>query len=602
MTKAAAPIQSSDIPDFNKPIFDEQVRLLYRHTNPLLLVNLLVGLALLYGFRDVASSAALIGWGTLTLGISIVRFCLYLVYQRHLGTVDNHFYAKLFVVTCLMSGVVWGSASIIFFQPDDLEYQLLIFFILTGMGAGSVASLCAYKPAFYFYFLPSMTPIVVRLLMEEGEIHILLGCLCLIFIIGMCFFAAQINRSFMVALKFRFENAALVDKLREQKEEADKANHAKSKFLAAASHDLRQPLHALTLFTSLLTENLEDPQNKKLASQIDRSLEALQSLFNALLDISRLEAGTLVPEIIDFRVLPMLERIVNDFAGDAANKGVKLCIEADDLIAQSDSSLLEQILRNYVSNAIRYTAHGSIVISCLTLNHEIVFSVKDTGIGIPADQLDEIYDEFHQLRNPERDRSKGLGLGLAIVKRISQLLNHPIEVQSAVGEGSCFSIRVPVGSVERVDGKQRNSLDGHHLMTSDRVVNIVVIDDDIDVRESTEALFLSWNCNVYVGATPQAVLEQMRRDDTFPHAIIADYRLRDGRTGIGAIDLLKAQYGDDIPAIIMTGDTASDPLQAIQNSGIPLVNKPVSPAKLRAFLHQVQQREIRAENSAAAST
>ncbi len=589
MVKAASNPDSRESAEHHDAIFNEQVRLLYRHTKPLLFVNFLIGSALLYGFWSVASLGALLGWGGLIFGISILRFALFLVYRRQ-TTNDNIFFARLFVATCVLSGIVWGSASIIFFEPGALQYQMLIFFILAGMGAGSVASLCAYRPAFYAYFLPSMAPILIRLVLEEGELHGILAFLCLIFIVGMCFFALQINRSFMLSLKFRFENATLVSKLREQKDEADKANQAKSKFLAAASHDLRQPLHALTLFTSLLTDNLESPQNRKLASQINRSLDALQSLFNALLDISRLEAGTLVPEVRNFNVRPMLDRIVNDFSGDAAKKGIALVVEADNLAVQSDSSLLEQILRNYVSNALRYTSQGSICISCLNINQDVLFTVKDTGIGIPSDQLDEIYDEFHQLRNPERDRSKGLGLGLAIVKRISQLLGHPIEVQSAVGEGSCFSIRVPIGTAEPETRARKTNNEWNDVIPT-RAVNIVVIDDDIDVRESTEALFLNWNCNVYVAATPQSILEKLRQDNVVPDAIIADYRLRDGRTGIGAIDLLKAQYGDHVPALIITGDTASEPLQAIQNSGIPLINKPVSPAKLRAFLNQVHSME-----------
>lgn len=582
--------------DFQQQIFDEQVRQLYRHTNVILIINLLVGAALIYGFWPVASISLLLGWGALILVMCIFRFSLARHYHKQRAAVDTALYAKHFVLTCALLGVAWGSASILFFQPHALEYQLLIFFILAGMGAGSVASLCAYRPAFYAYFLPSMVPILIRLLLEGGRIHAILSFLCLAYIVGMCFFALQINRSFLLSLKFRFENAALVKQLREQKEEAEKANQAKSKFLAAASHDLRQPLHALTLFTSLLTNNLDTPQNKKLAGQINRSLDALQGLFNALLDISRLEAGTLVPEVSNFRVVSMLERIVNDFVGDAEKKGLKLIIEADDLVAKSDPSLLEQILRNYVSNAVRYTGRGSITLSCLVINHEIIFSVKDTGIGIPADELDLIYDEFHQLRNPERDRSKGLGLGLAIVKRISKLLDHPIEVQSAISEGSCFSIKVPLGSEGDVVDLPKTAIDWNRN-PSNQSVNIAIIDDDIDVRESMEALFLNWNCNVYVGPTPQIVMEQLRLDKAIPDAIIADYRLRDGRTGIGAIDLIKVQYGEDIPALIITGDTASEPLQAIQNSGIPLVNKPVSPAKLRSFLHQVQRLHVRAQGS-----
>lgn len=580
--------------DFGIQLFDEQIRLLYRQSLAMLGVNVVVAAILVYGFMPVVSTKTLALWFGALLTVCAIRLAFYLVYKRHeRSSRSSIFYARLFVVGCALSGIWWGSVGAAFFQPQAMEYQMLIFFVLSGMGAGSVASLSAYNPAFNAYFLISMVPITVRLFWEDDRTNTILAFLAILFIASLCYFAAQLNRTFVLSLKLRFENSHLVNKLREQKDEAEIANQAKSKFLAAASHDLRQPLHALTLYTSILADNLQKPQNKKLIGQINHSIEALQSLFNALLDISRLEAGTLVPERRSFRLRPMLDRVVNDFEGDAREKGIRLHIQCDEPIVFTDASLLEQIIRNYVSNAVRYTSQGSITISCENRGTDILVSVKDTGIGIPADQLDAIYGEFYQLTNPERDRSKGLGLGLAIVKRISQLLEHEISVSSSVGQGSAFSVRIPMGSKASFIDLPRASVEWMNNQAEGKS-NIVIVDDDIDVRESTEALFLSWGCNVYTGATPQEALSKLSRDKVIPDAIIADYRLRGGRTGIGAIDLIKAQFGNEIPSLIITGDTASEPLQAIQNSGIPLINKPVSPAKLRSFLISIQAKEASA--------
>lgn len=580
--------------DFGVQLFDEQIRLLYRQSLAMLGVNVVVAAILIYGFMPVVPTKTLALWFGALLAVCAIRLAFYLVYKRHeRSSRSSLFYARLFVFGCALSGIWWGSVGAAFFQPQAMEYQMLIFFVLSGMGAGSVASLSAYNPAFNAYFLISMVPITIRLFWEDDRTNTILAFLAILFIASLCYFAAQLNRTFVLSLKLRFENSHLVNKLREQKDEAEIANQAKSKFLAAASHDLRQPLHALTLYTSILADNLHKPQNKKLIGQINHSIEALQSLFNALLDISRLEAGTLVPERRSFRLRPMLDRVMNDFEGDAREKGIRLQVQCDEPIVFTDASLLEQIIRNYVSNAVRYTSQGSITINCLTQGTDILVSVQDTGIGIPADQLDAIYGEFYQLTNPERDRSKGLGLGLAIVKRISQLLEHEINVSSSVGQGSAFSVRIPMGSKASFIDLPRASIEWMNNQAEGKS-NIVIIDDDIDVRESTEALFLSWGCNVYTGATPQEALARLSRDKVIPDAIIADYRLRGGRTGIGAIDLIKAQFGNDIPSLIITGDTASEPLQAIQNSGIPLINKPVSPAKLRSFLISIQSNEASA--------
>ena len=582
--------QTEHLTENRSEVLKEQIRLLYKQTWSMLAVNMVVGAALVAGMWPAVPTLDLTLWYGYLVVVFVLRVIIYSSYERNASEHNLKLYSRLFTFGVFLSASAWASASVLFFQSGEFQYQLLIVFVLTGMGAGAVTSMYTYKPAFLVYFLTANTPIIFRLLLEQSHIHTILAGLFVLFIYALCFFASRINKTFLDALNIKFENISLVTKLREQKDEAEKANHSKSKFLAAASHDLRQPLHALNLYASILSGNIEKPQNKKLVGQITHSVEALQSLFNALLDISRLEAGTLVPERRNFRIEPVLERVVNDYEADARLKGIDLRIISSEIICYTDASLLEQILRNYISNAIRYTNSGEITISCHTEDGHVKISVSDTGIGIPEDQLDAIYGEFFQLRNPERDRSKGLGLGLAIVQRISNLLDHKIAVSSVCGEGSCFSVTIPSGSTSSYIDLPRASVEWMQN-SSRKNINIVIIDDDADVRESTEALFASWGCSVYAGSTPQDVLEQLKKNNSIPDAVIADYRLRGGRTGIGAIDLIKSQYDDQIPALIITGDTASEPLQAIQNSGIPLLNKPVSPAKFRTFLNSIRKVE-----------
>lgn len=572
----------------DKPVLGEQIHLLYKQTWAMLGINLFVGAAFVYGMTPLFSLPDLLIWYGLLILVFTVRIGIYFAYNRAHSESSLKSWAWLFVAGAFANALAWAAASLIFFDPDQFKHQLLIIFVLTGMGAGSVASMYTYRPAFLAYFLTSNLPIAARLLLEQEQVYTAISLLFIIYVLGLCYFAGRINKTYIESLLIRNKNRELVNELREQKEEAEKANQAKSKFLAAASHDLRQPLHALNLYASILAGNIVKPKNKKLVDQITHSIDALESLFNALLDISRLEAGTLVPERRNFRIGPLVNRVLSDFENDARRKNISLRGETNDIICYSDASLLEQIIRNYVSNAVRYTNTGEIVVSCEVNNdQEVEIRVSDSGIGIPSDQLNAIYGEFYQISNPERDRSKGLGLGLAIVQRISNLLEHKIGVESESGKGSVFSVTVPVGSSANYIDLPRSSIEWMHSNSIERT-NIAVIDDDVDVRESTEALFVSWGCSVYAGASPQDVIEKLRKHNARPHAIIADYRLRGGRTGIGAIDLVKAQYAEDIPSLIITGETASEPLQAIQNSGIPLLNKPVSPVKFRAFLQSLQ--------------
>jgi Signal transduction histidine kinase len=574
----------------NNAVLFEQIALLYRQTWSMLIVNLVVASALTYAMIPHAPAATVWGWFGYLVFVFLIRIAIYYFYLKYINESQLRWFARLFLVGCFLSASAWGAASIVFFQSDNLQTQALLFFIIAGMGAGSVTSMYSYQPAFLVYFVTSSLPISIRLLIEQDRTATILGALFIFFIVALSFFAARINKTFIEALRTRFLNTELVDKLRFQKEEAERANQSKSKFLAAASHDLRQPLHALTLYASVLSDNLKAKENKKLISQICSSIEALQTLFNALLDISRLEAGTLIPDVKSFYLHPMLQRIVADYQGDAVSKGISLSLVGQDVVCKTDPTLLEQVIRNYLSNAMRYTKAGEIRIQVVTTAESIEITVADTGIGIPQDQLESIFAEFYQLKNPERDRSKGLGLGLAIVKRISSLLDMPILVQSELNKGSSFSVSVPVGDdIEHMEPV--NQLSNWSLPDHASRPNIVIIDDDLDVRNSTEAVFSSWGCRVFSGSTPQETIEQLKKAGELPSAIVADYRLRNGRTGIGAIDLIKAQFDSDLPALIMTGDTSPDHLRLIQNSGIPIANKPVAPSKLRAFLLNVQKQK-----------
>lgn len=386
------------------------------------------------------------------------------------------------------------------------------------------------------------------------------------------------------SVRLREENTELVAELRKQKADLEKANIAKSKFLAAASHDLRQPLHALSLYTSVLDENIQYPKMRTVVDNINLSIKALENLFNALLDISRLDAGVLQANKMAFSLRQLFENLRNDGDPQAGEKGLTILWDVCDVCVHTDPELLEQILRNFISNAIRYTDVGEVRVSCTADDECVTINVADTGIGIDAHELDEIFSEFYQLQNPERDRSKGLGLGLAIVKRTAKLLGHEIGVQSELGKGSVFSICVD-RAVEPSVVRSDNVLSV--LENEGDTLLIAVVDDEHIVREGTAALLETWGCNVITASDEAELKTKLACASRVPDGLIVDYRLREGKTGLQLLHGIKEMYQRDIPALIVTGDIAADRLRDVEQSHIPVLHKPIDAAKLRAFLLQL---------------
>lgn len=355
---------------------------------------------------------------------------------------------------------------------------------------------------------------------------------------------------------------------------------AKTRFLAAASHDLRQPLHAMGLFVSTLQDRALDTGTRKLVQQLDASTDALRALLNSLLDISRLDAGVIHAKNQHCAMQDMFDRLAHDFYPVATEKKISLRFTTQPYWVNCDSSLLEQILRNLLSNALRYTHKGGVLAGFRRRGNTLRIEVWDTGIGIPANELKNIFQEFYQVENPERDRTQGLGLGLAIAQRTANLLGLHIEVNSSVGKGSVFSIAVPLGKMEHETASQPVSPQ-HNQFDS---ALVVVIDDELAIREATGMMLENWGCEVLLADSQDRMFELLAQHQRSPSAIIADYRLRNNKTGAEAIRSLHQHYHAGIPAIIVTGDTDPARIREANESGYHLLHKPLAPAKLRTLL------------------
>jgi signal transduction histidine kinase/CheY-like chemotaxis protein len=498
-------------------------------------------------------------------------------------------WVKLNFLAISATGVVWGAASWLMFVGNSLPHQVFLLITLLAIVGGPVTlhmgSHIPFRHGCVFIVLMlGMT--AARLGMEGTLPYLALSgffVLYMVFMIQMLFNARHIT---VEAARLRFENQDLVEQLKQQKEIAEAANVAKSKFLAAASHDLRQPLHALGLFASALDERIKFPEVRRLVENINQCVAALEELFNALLDISRLDAGIIQPRLQHFRLAEIASRLHGELAAQARQKGLLLNFDGPDVTVHSDPALLENMLRNLIGNAIRFTHKGEVNVVWQTAGQEVQIEVRDTGIGIPAEEQEQIFQEFRQLNNPERDRTKGLGLGLAIVRRLSTLLGCKVSVRSAVGAGSVFSLSIPLGNAALITGDSRMQ---DQRLENERALRVLVIDDESAVREAMKTLLGNWGHEVAAASSLEEALQSVTRA---PQAIIADYRLRENQTGIEALRKLREIWGSAIPSLIITGDTAPERLREAQESGFAFMHKPVNAAKLRAFLRSASRQNL----------
>jgi signal transduction histidine kinase len=372
--------------------------------------------------------------------------------------------------------------------------------------------------------------------------------------------------------------------MREKKEEAEKANFDKTRFLAAASHDLRQPMHAMGLFMGELSNRINTPEQRKIVEKVEESVEAMSGLLDSLLDISKLDAGVIEPQVQEFTIDALLHRIVQDFSPIALKRNITFRVHPIDATVLSDPILLERILTNLISNAIRYVAqNGNVMVACRKRGEHIRIEVRDNGPGIPVDEQQNIFKEFVQLTNKARDRSKGLGLGLAIVNRLSKLMGHPITLRSAPQRGSTFAIEVPrvPNMHELLAGDITPRHEVHAISDEFAGLRVLVVDDDELVRNGTSGLLASWGCHTQVAGS----LEEVRQISTGVHfdLVVCDYRLPDG-DGLQLADSIVINCEVKPTFILVSGDTSPEVLQKVMSQGHHLLHKPVRPAKLRSML------------------
>lgn len=576
-------------------ILAKQIDLLFDQAYSYLLIGaVVVPLIIVYALWGAVENNILLVWIAAIFILNALRANMFRQYAKSEKAVqDAPYWAKYFTILVFVSGVIWGVGNYNFIQSGSPLVNAFVIVISTGIVAGNIAWQSPYRPAVVTFTFLTLLPLSFRLLLEQELIYILLGVAIVLFLMSILLISRSVQKLIRESIILRFEQSELVEDLKEERDRAtqasnmaDAANQAKSNFLAAVSHDLRQPLHALGLFVSNLKNNVKDTIHVGTVDKIDSLLVGLESMFNGLLDISRLDAGIIKPDFRHFDIAPLIDKVYGDCQQEAQGKNINLRKRQHKLIVYSDPVLVERIIRNLMTNAVRHTQSGSVLVGVRRASKSVRVSIWDTGPGIAEGQVQKIYDEYYQLKNPERDRNKGLGLGLAIVSRLVEQLDISIELKSTLGKGSCFSINLPFGDEEKV-ADAPEQLTNVKTVTLDGTT-ILVIDDDTSILEGMQTLLESWGCQVMLAESIASAEEQVSHK--IPNLIVADYRLRENLTGMDAINAINKQVGKKIPAVLVTGDTDPDRLREAQNSGLPLLHKPVRPAKLRTMIGRLNKK------------
>lgn len=578
-------------------LLEDSTRLVYRQHSAALIGQFLGVLAVTMAFWQHAPHLTLLSWtGSFTL-LWALRFVNLLSYERAVlqNRVDPGPWYRRWKIGAILSAALWGVVPVLLYRHGGHFERLVVMLAVYSYAIGSVPYMAAHTRLFIgcmaMYFVPM---IAITAIHDAQGLQIAgvwgLMCLCVL-TLGHAF-----RNMFGEMVGLRMHTQELAHKLRGEmkaaeaaQRDAEAANRAKTQFFAAASHDLRQPLHALGLFAEALRNRSKDVEVAHLVNSINSSVDALEGLFSELLDITKIDTGGVDIEPEHFAMRDLFTRIQLHFEPIAFEKGLMLSFHGEQYHCYADPLVVERILRNLVSNAIRYTEDGGVLVSCRKRGEQLCLQVWDTGIGIADKEQGRIFEEFYQTQSNrplQPHHRKGLGLGLAIVKRLADLMDAPLTLRSRVGRGTAFTLMLPIGRAPRmqpVSTSPKPSLG----VTLDRR-HIVVVEDEQAVLEGLQVLLKGWGATVSAFDSVAAVSAWAEGFDPAttarPDLLMVDYRLPDQRTGIDAIKALRDTFGSELPAILVTGSTMTQHEEEARQHQFHVLLKPVVPTKLRAMI------------------
>ncbi len=562
------------LPIFRKEnTLKEQIQLI--HNNYVLTVaaywlTSLIGALAVYLFSN---DGTIFIWLACTSSITIYSYIHYFRIAKKFSPLAE---ARHQVVILFIMGTLFGLLSILYIKPDS-DPVLLSYILMLSAGAAAGA-LVMQAPCFPVYtaFLLTCMPGALIGFWSIGGVYYGIVAAIIIYILVLYYCGYNMERTVKHSIELRFANVELIEQLKDAVGNAEKANRDKSVFLASASHDLRQPLHAMGLFIETMGQLDLTSQQANVLKHINLASDATRDMLNTLLNFSKLDAGVIEPTFEAVDLHSLLTKLEQELGATADNKQLLYRSRETNLVAHTDPALLELILRNIITNAIRYTKTGGLLVSCRRRDNYASIEVWDTGIGIPDPEQSNIFKEFHQLGNPERDRQKGFGLGLAIVKGLCETLGAELILNSRLGKGSTFKIVLPLSN-DPIISDMLSTINEKDFIG----LNFLFIDDDENIREAMKSLINSWGSYCIAAESLDHALALKENNNTVPDILIVDYRLRENKTGGEAIIALRKHFKKKVPAVIVTGDTAADRLREAQEYDATLLHKPVVVSELQ---------------------
>ena len=566
-------------------VLAQQLTLLCRHWLRVPVPVFAVCAVVVYLAWDYKGHALLLGWAALTVAAVIARMQLCRGVLKAERAVQNPArLARALTGMAALNGLLSGAAGPLLLPGMPPAEQALITMVLGCWGAGAVAANGSFPRAYYGFAWPFFLQLGFAWVLSGDDAAVWVIGLLALFVVVLSAFVRDNGRMVLEAIQLRYANEELLAKAEAARRKAEQASRSKTDFLASASHDLRQPVHALKLLTALLSERASaSERDRELGLHIVEAVDSLDRLFAALLDLSRLDAGALTTEPRRIDLAELVRPMVIEYRATAHAKGLEFEAQTESLWVHADPILVERIVRNLLENAIRFTERGRVRIGCRRAGRDILVAVQDTGCGIPEAEQSRVFEEFYQLGNRNRDRSKGLGLGLSIVKRLSDLMGYRIALESQPGRGSTFTLTMcdalledPLGEPHAAKPRPAADVSG---------LRVLVIEDDAQARQAMLVTLRHWGCDAVLAgslAEAQAALRGRPRVDV----VLSDLRLDNHADGIAAVDALRAEFGP-LPAALITGDVAVERRADIRSASVPLLQKPVDPAVLRMLLYQL---------------
>ena len=567
----------------------EQVRLLAQNVPALVLGTLLLALGVVALLAAQGQALpALLAWLAAMVLLCGTRLWMLRRWRRD-GAREHRvgFWARAFVAASACAGLCWGSLAWFFFVAEQPFTLAIVAIVLMSILSSATQSLGPYFPAHLAFALPCVLPFAVRCLASDQGPLLTLGLLSLVYLVMAELFARRIAAAMADALRLRLDKQSLVEQLSLEKQRAEAASLSKTRFLAAASHDLRQPAHTISLFVPALRTLASQPgANPRvlgtIAGRLQAALDTMGGLLDRLLEVSRLDSGALTPQEEGVALQALLRRVAQELEPQAQAKGLRLRVRDGGLAVHSDPAILHTILSNLAGNAVRYTERGGVLLAARRHGGCVRLQVWDSGIGIAADELPRIAEEFYRVgeRPGAAPQAPGFGLGLSIAQRSAELLGSSLRMRSREGRGSVFSIDLPPA----VAPPAAQPLPAHPAPAPAPRRRVLVVDDDEQIRAAMSLLLSSWGHEpLLADSLPQALRLAQASP---PDLALIDLRLGSEGHGLQVVEALRQRLGDHTPMAIVTGDTTAATLARLDAAGVTGLHKPLDPARLQNFLRQ----------------